>query len=203
MVCNSCSSNAFSFLFILISRRECNSLIPYDILRHVLQVSYTADNVVEGKRASKQALQQRLGLKTADLPLVGIITRLTHQKGIHLIKHAIRRTLDRNGQVVYLSLFFLFCVSKNNQCLDTISCQFPYLVNTLSLWCRGSKCHFGLLFWLARERKSIGSILEMLEKCLNMAKHNDNFKRVWECMNMSLLDFYNRCRNNSIFLYVL
>jgi len=67
-----------------------------------LQVSYTADNVIEGKRASKQALQQRLGLKTADLPLVGIITRLTHQKGIHLIKHAIWRTLDRNGQVVLL-----------------------------------------------------------------------------------------------------
>ncbi|XP_058200425.1 starch synthase 3, chloroplastic/amyloplastic [Rhododendron vialii] len=67
-----------------------------------IPVSYTADNVVEGKRASKQALQQRLGLKTADLPLVGIITRLTHQKGIHLIKHAIWQTLDRNGQVVLL-----------------------------------------------------------------------------------------------------
>ncbi|KAH7836913.1 hypothetical protein Vadar_007344 [Vaccinium darrowii] len=67
-----------------------------------IPVSYTADNVIEGKRASKQALQQRLGLKTADLPLVGIITRLTHQKGIHLIKHAIWRTLDRNGQVVLL-----------------------------------------------------------------------------------------------------
>ncbi|KAL6990773.1 Soluble starch synthase 3, chloroplastic/amyloplastic [Sarracenia purpurea var. burkii] len=67
-----------------------------------IPISYTKDNVVDGKRASKQALQQRLGLKTADLPLVGIITRLTHQKGIHLIKHAICRTLDRNGQVVLL-----------------------------------------------------------------------------------------------------
>ncbi|KAF3451724.1 hypothetical protein FNV43_RR07820 [Rhamnella rubrinervis] len=67
-----------------------------------IPMSYTSDNVVEGKRAAKQALQKRLGLKTADLPLVGIITRLTHQKGIHLIKHAIWRTLDRNGQVVLL-----------------------------------------------------------------------------------------------------
>ncbi|PON84015.1 Glycosyl transferase [Trema orientale] len=66
------------------------------------QVPYTSENVVEGKRAAKQALQQRLGLETADLPLVGIITRLTHQKGIHLIKHAIWRTLERNGQVVLL-----------------------------------------------------------------------------------------------------
>lgn len=69
-------------------------------------MSYTSENVVEGKRAAKQALQQKLGLKTADLPLVGIITRLTHQKGIHLIKHAIRRTLDRNGQVSSLSYIF-------------------------------------------------------------------------------------------------
>ncbi|KAI9128166.1 hypothetical protein K1719_001159 [Acacia pycnantha] len=67
-----------------------------------LPVSYTAENVVEGKRAAKEALQQRLGLKRADLPLVGIITRLTHQKGIHLIKHAIWRTLERGGQVVLL-----------------------------------------------------------------------------------------------------
>ncbi|XP_042030259.1 soluble starch synthase 3, chloroplastic/amyloplastic-like isoform X2 [Salvia splendens] len=67
-----------------------------------LPVSYTSENVVEGKQAAKEALQERLGLKKADLPMVGIITRLTHQKGIHLIKHAIWRTLERNGQVVLL-----------------------------------------------------------------------------------------------------
>ncbi|XP_074328864.1 starch synthase 3, chloroplastic/amyloplastic [Apium graveolens] len=73
---------------------------PYN--DNVLPVCYTSENVVEGKRAAKEALQQKLGLKRADLPLVGIITRLTHQKGIHLIKHAIWRTLDRGGQVVLL-----------------------------------------------------------------------------------------------------
>ncbi|KAJ4828577.1 Soluble starch synthase 3, chloroplastic/amyloplastic [Turnera subulata] len=67
-----------------------------------IPVSYTSENVIEGKRAAKEALQERLGLKKADLPLLGIITRLTHQKGIHLIKHAIWRTLERNGQVVLL-----------------------------------------------------------------------------------------------------
>ncbi|KAK2974832.1 hypothetical protein RJ640_005616, partial [Escallonia rubra] len=67
-----------------------------------IPVNYTSENVVEGKRAAKEALQQRLGLKRADLPLVGIITRLTRQKGIHLIKHAIWHTLDRGGQVVLL-----------------------------------------------------------------------------------------------------
>ncbi|KAK8664881.1 hypothetical protein V6N13_084653 [Hibiscus sabdariffa] len=67
-----------------------------------IPISYTSENVVEGKRAAKEALQQRLGLKKSDFPLVGIITRLTHQKGIHLIKHSISRTLERNGQVVLL-----------------------------------------------------------------------------------------------------
>lgn len=75
----------------------------------MFQISYTPENVVEGKRAAKEALQQRLGLTKADLPLVGIITRLTHQKGIHLIKHALWRTLERNGQVVIASLCCL-CV---------------------------------------------------------------------------------------------
>lgn len=69
----------------------------------LFQISYTSDNVTEGKKAAKEALQQKLGLKTSDLPLVGVITRLTHQKGIHLIKHAIWRTLDRNGQVIFSS----------------------------------------------------------------------------------------------------
>ncbi|MED6160549.1 Soluble starch synthase 3, chloroplastic/amyloplastic, partial [Stylosanthes scabra] len=73
---------------------------PYN--DNFIPVPYTSENVVEGKRAAKQALQERLGLKRADLPLVGIITRLTHQKGIHLIKHAIWRTLERGGQVVLL-----------------------------------------------------------------------------------------------------
>ncbi|KAJ4976662.1 hypothetical protein NE237_001768 [Protea cynaroides] len=67
-----------------------------------IPVSYSSENVVEGKRAAKEALQQRLGLKKTELPLVGMITRLTAQKGIHLIKHAIGQTLERNGQVVLL-----------------------------------------------------------------------------------------------------
>ncbi|PKA53519.1 Soluble starch synthase 3, chloroplastic/amyloplastic [Apostasia shenzhenica] len=73
---------------------------PYD--DNFIPVSYTSENVVEGKKAAKESLQQRLGLRKSDHPLLGIVTRLTVQKGIHLIKHAIRRTLDCNGQVVLL-----------------------------------------------------------------------------------------------------
>ncbi|KAJ1267644.1 hypothetical protein BS78_07G073200 [Paspalum vaginatum] len=71
----------------------CDNFIP---------VHYTSDNAIEGKSAAKKALQQKLGLQQSDVPIVGIITRLTAQKGIHLIKHAIHRTLERNGQVVLL-----------------------------------------------------------------------------------------------------
>uniref|UniRef100_A0A1D1XIW6 starch synthase n=1 Tax=Anthurium amnicola TaxID=1678845 RepID=A0A1D1XIW6_9ARAE len=67
-----------------------------------IPVPYTSVNVVQGKRAAKEALQQRLGLRRSEYPIVGIITRLTVQKGIHLIKHAIWHTLERNGQVVLL-----------------------------------------------------------------------------------------------------
>ncbi|XP_020268803.1 starch synthase 3, chloroplastic/amyloplastic isoform X2 [Asparagus officinalis] len=73
---------------------------PYN--DNFIPVAYTSENVVEGKKAAKEALQQRLGLNKSDQPLVGIITRLTVQKGIHLIKHAIWRALDRGGQVVLL-----------------------------------------------------------------------------------------------------
>ncbi|KAH7365325.1 hypothetical protein KP509_18G020900 [Ceratopteris richardii] len=67
-----------------------------------IPLPYSSENVAEGKKAAKKELQSKLGLSQTDRPLVGIITRLTAQKGIHLIKHAIWRTLDRNGQVVLL-----------------------------------------------------------------------------------------------------
>ncbi|XP_037487272.1 starch synthase 3, chloroplastic/amyloplastic-like [Triticum dicoccoides] len=73
---------------------------PYN--DNFIPVHYTSENVVEGKSSAKRALQEKLGLHQTDTPLVGIISRLTAQKGIHLIKHAIYRTLERNGQVVLL-----------------------------------------------------------------------------------------------------
>lgn len=93
----------------------------------LFQVPYTSDNVVEGKRASKEALQQKLGLKKADLPLVGVISRLTHQKGTHLIKHAIWHTLERGGQVG-LPLFYFTSVCTSNALVACIiaECSLVY-----------------------------------------------------------------------------
>jgi starch synthase len=66
----------------------------------LLQVPYDAQNIVDGKKAAKRELQHRLGLREADRPMVGIITRLTAQKGVDLIKHGLWRALERGAQVM-------------------------------------------------------------------------------------------------------
>ncbi|XP_071696538.1 probable starch synthase 4, chloroplastic/amyloplastic isoform X2 [Rutidosis leptorrhynchoides] len=61
-------------------------------------------NDLEGKTENKEALRRHLGLSTADSsrPLVGCITRLVPQKGVHLIRHAIYRAMELGGQFVLL-----------------------------------------------------------------------------------------------------
>ncbi|XP_057750018.1 probable starch synthase 4, chloroplastic/amyloplastic isoform X1 [Arachis stenosperma] len=68
-----------------------------------LEVQYNA-NDLQGKAENKAALRRKLGLSSADhrRPLVGCITRLVPQKGVHLIRHAIYRTLGLGGQFVLL-----------------------------------------------------------------------------------------------------
>ncbi|XP_019189287.1 PREDICTED: probable starch synthase 4, chloroplastic/amyloplastic isoform X2 [Ipomoea nil] len=68
-----------------------------------LKAQYSASDI-EGKTENKEALRRRLGLSSADVrrPLVGCITRLVPQKGVHLIRHAIYRTLELGGQFVLL-----------------------------------------------------------------------------------------------------
>ncbi|KAF1888421.1 hypothetical protein Lal_00011191 [Lupinus albus] len=68
-----------------------------------LEVQYNA-NDLQGKAQNKEALRRDLGLSSADVrrPLVACITRLVPQKGVHLIRHAIYRTLELGGQFVLL-----------------------------------------------------------------------------------------------------
>lgn len=69
----------------------------------LLDFQYSADDL-SGKAHNKAALQKFLGLAAphARIPLVGCITRLVPQKGVHLIRHAIYRTLECGGQFVLL-----------------------------------------------------------------------------------------------------
>lgn len=68
-----------------------------------LKVQYNSGDL-HGKAENKEALRKHLGLSCADVrqPLVGCITRLVPQKGVHLIRHAIYRTIEMGGQFVLL-----------------------------------------------------------------------------------------------------
>ena len=56
-----------------------------------------------GKARCKAALQQELGLSVQDAaPLFGIVSRLTEQKGLHLVLAALDHLLARGGQLVML-----------------------------------------------------------------------------------------------------
>lgn len=63
----------------------------------LLPANFSADQA-EGKALCKRYLQRGLGLEEdAGQPLVAVVTRLVPQKGIHLIKAAIYRTLSQVG----------------------------------------------------------------------------------------------------------
>lgn len=66
-------------------------------------VKYNAENAEKGKAAARAELRNRLGMTGwDDKPIVGVVSRLTAQKGVHLIKHAAHHTISRGGQFVLL-----------------------------------------------------------------------------------------------------
>jgi starch synthase len=61
---------------------------PYNALR------------IEMRARNKAALQNRLGLvRSVDRPLFGVVSRLSHQKGLDLLLHALPRIIDQGGQL--------------------------------------------------------------------------------------------------------
>ena len=54
------------------------------------------------KNVNKLDLRSQYALKNSLKPLVACITRLVPQKGINLIKHAIHRTIEKDGQFILL-----------------------------------------------------------------------------------------------------
>lgn len=67
-----------------------------------IAANYDVDNL-EGKMECKQALQKEYGLEeNAHTPLVGVVARLTEQKGVDLIGAVAPGILDAGGQLVIL-----------------------------------------------------------------------------------------------------
>ena len=68
-----------------------------------LAENYGLGNVLEHKMANKRALQRELGLEEDESKFViGLISRLTNQKGLDLVSSIIPQVLDGNTQVVVL-----------------------------------------------------------------------------------------------------
>ncbi|KAI8475202.1 MAG: hypothetical protein J3K34DRAFT_517637 [Monoraphidium minutum] len=68
-----------------------------------LPLPYSADNCEAGKAAARSELRRRLNMcATDDRIIVAVVSRLTGQKGVPLIKHAAWRARDRGGQFVLL-----------------------------------------------------------------------------------------------------
>ncbi|MBC6315078.1 glycogen synthase GlgA [Listeria grandensis] len=58
---------------------------------------------LSGKAANKAAMQKRLGLPVrADVPLIIMVSRLTHQKGCHLLEASLDELLQKDIQVAVL-----------------------------------------------------------------------------------------------------
>lgn len=67
-----------------------------------LPLNYGLENAFSIKRELKQLIQQDLGLKQGLYPLICSITRLTHQKGLHLIEHVLERAEQEGWQFILL-----------------------------------------------------------------------------------------------------
>lgn len=69
----------------------------------LLAAPYDSMNVIENKKANKKALQESLGLQVDDHKIViGLISRLTNQKGLDLVNNVIPHIMDEHTQVVVL-----------------------------------------------------------------------------------------------------
>lgn len=69
----------------------------------LLAAPYNSQNVIENKKANKKALQESLGLEVDDHKIViGLISRLTNQKGLDLVNNVIPHIMDEHTQVVVL-----------------------------------------------------------------------------------------------------
>lgn len=69
----------------------------------LLASQYDSQSVIKNKKANKKALQESLGLEVDDHKIViGLISRLTNQKGLDLVNDVIPSIMDEHTQVVVL-----------------------------------------------------------------------------------------------------
>ncbi len=68
-----------------------------------LPAPYSLDSIDEGKPRCKEFLQSRMGLPVRrEVPLLGMVSRMTDQKGFDLITEAAERLLSKDVQLAFL-----------------------------------------------------------------------------------------------------
>ena len=71
----------------------------------LIDAPYTVENYSEGKAANKEKLQERLGLEIDPaVPLIGIVTRFSGQKGLDLIERVLPEIMDTGAQMAVLGM---------------------------------------------------------------------------------------------------
>lgn len=95
--------------------------------------NYSASKLA-GKKQVKKALQQRLGLDVdADAPLLGVVSRLTHQKGLDMLLPHLQNLIDQGCQFALLgggetaleSAFVEIAANNPNRASTTIGYNEP------------------------------------------------------------------------------
>lgn len=94
-----------------------------------LPVHYGDDleSMLSGKLASKTALQQELGLPERNVPMVGMVCRLTHQKGFHYILPILDKFLKNDVQVVIIGTGEPQIASHLNDLADEFSDKLKFV----------------------------------------------------------------------------
>ncbi len=86
-----------------------------------LSNTFSEKNFREIRPKQKAAFQKKLGLPVKDVPLLGVVTRLTEQKGIDLIIYAIEQLMNEDIQIVVLGSGDYFYENR----LMSLSEQYP------------------------------------------------------------------------------
>lgn len=81
---------------------EVDRYLPAHFSSREMPSSRKDKNTIDKKAFIKNTLRDRLMLNEDYKPIVGCITRLVPQKGIDLIKHALKYTLTKGGQFILL-----------------------------------------------------------------------------------------------------